>query len=125
LIGHAWSRLLWRRRRRWSIKGWTLLSKVATKLRVKPHVSGARIGSKWMRQIEVLIVGISLLKWSRRVALSFLGARRGMSHVWVMSRLHFLHILLQLLSGFFSPHVTLSQWHGETDTCQTRAQTTS
>jgi hypothetical protein len=81
LIGHTRSRLLWRR---WSIKGGTLLSKVATKLRVKPHVKGASIGSKWMRLIKVLIVGISLLKWSRRVALSFLGVRRR-SLVWVKS----------------------------------------
>jgi hypothetical protein len=75
----------------------TLLSKAATKLRVKPHLRGAYMGSKWMRWIKVLIVGIYSLKWSRRVALSFLGARRGRSLIWVKCFLHLLHILLQLL----------------------------
>jgi hypothetical protein len=51
----------------------------------QPHVKGASIGSKWIRRIEVLIVGISLLEWSRRVALSFLGAQRGRSPIWVKS----------------------------------------
>jgi hypothetical protein len=46
-------------------------------------VRGASIGSKWMRGIKVLIVGISLLKWSRRVALSFLRTQRGRSLVWI------------------------------------------
>jgi hypothetical protein len=100
LIGHARSRLLWRRWRRRCIKRGTLLTKVATKLRVKPHVRGASIGSKWMQGIKVLIIFLSLLKWSRRVALSFLGARRGRSLVWVKCYLHLLHILLQLLTSF-------------------------
>jgi hypothetical protein len=80
LICHVRSWLLWRR---WCFKGGTLLSKITTKLRAKPHVRGASIGSKWMRGIKVLIIGISLLEWSRRVALSFLGAWRGRSPVWV------------------------------------------
>jgi hypothetical protein len=83
LISHARSWLLWRRWRRRCIKCGTLLTKVTTKLRVKPHVRGASVGSKWVRGIKVLIVGISLLKWSRRVTLSFLGARRGRSLIWI------------------------------------------
>jgi hypothetical protein len=79
LICHARSWLLWRRWMRRCIKCGTLLTKVTTKLRVKPHVRGASVGSKWMRGIKVLIVGIFLLKWSRRVALSFFGAWRGKS----------------------------------------------
>jgi hypothetical protein len=83
LICHARSWLLWRRWRMRCIKYGTLLTKVATKLRVNPHVRGASVGSKWMQEIKVLIVDISLLKWSRRIALSFLRARRGMSFVWI------------------------------------------
>jgi hypothetical protein len=58
LICHARSWLLWRR----CIKCETVLTKVTTKLRVKPHVRCASVGSKWMRGIKVLIVGISSLK---------------------------------------------------------------
>jgi hypothetical protein len=49
----------------WCFKGGTLLPKVTTKLRVKPHVRSIGIGSKGMRWIKVLIVGVSLLEWSR------------------------------------------------------------
>jgi hypothetical protein len=97
LICHGMSWLLWRR---WCCKGGILLSKITTKLRVKPHVRSADIGSKVMRGIKVLIVGIYLLEWSRRVALSFLKAQREMSPVWVKSELDLLHILLELLTGF-------------------------
>jgi hypothetical protein len=86
-----------------------LQSKITTKLRVKPHVRSAGIGSKWMQEIKVLIVGISLLEGSRRVALSFLEVRRGRSPVWVKSGLDLLHILLELLAGFFFLHAALSQ----------------
>jgi hypothetical protein len=77
-----------------------------------------------MRGIKVLIVDISLLKWSRRVALSFLGTQRGRSLVRIQCFLDLLHILLKLLAGFFSPHKALSQRHGESDTCQIEVQTT-
>jgi hypothetical protein len=106
LINHARSRLLWWRRRR-SIEGLTC------------------IGSKRMRWVNVFIFHISLLKWSGRIALSFLRARRRRSLIWVKQFVHLLHILLQLLMGFLSPHVTSSQWHGEIDTCQKGAQTFS
>jgi hypothetical protein len=102
LISHARSRLLWRRRRRRYIKGVTLLSKFTTKVRVKPHVRGASTWSKRMRGIKVLIVGIFLLKLSRRVALSFFRAWRGRSLIWVKCFLHLLHILLHLLQAFLS-----------------------
>jgi hypothetical protein len=62
---------------------WDLADQSHLKLRVKPHVRGASIGSKWMRGIKVLIVGISLLKWSKMITLSFLGTRRGRSLVWI------------------------------------------
>jgi hypothetical protein len=100
LICHGRSWLLWRRWRRRCFKCGTFLTKVTTELRVKPHVRGASVGSKWMRGIKVLIVVISLLKWSRRVALSFLGARRGRSLVWIYCFVDLIHILLKLLAGF-------------------------
>jgi hypothetical protein len=107
LIGHARSRLLWRRRRR-SIKGGTFLSKVATKLRVKHHVRDASIGNKWMRQIEVLIVGISLLEWSRRVALFFPRILEG-KELCLSKELTLPPSYPFATSfGLFSPHVTLS-----------------
>jgi hypothetical protein len=81
LICHARSWLLWMRWTGRCIKCGTLLTKVTTKLRVKPHVRGANVEIKWMRGIKVVIVGISLLKWSRRVALSFLEAQRERSLV--------------------------------------------
>jgi hypothetical protein len=46
------------------IKGVTLLSKVSTKLGVKPHLSDTCIGSKWVRWIKVFIARISFRKWS-------------------------------------------------------------
>jgi hypothetical protein len=73
--------LLWRRWRR-SIKGLT------------------HIGRKGLRRIKVLIIGVSLLKGSRRVALSFLRTQRGWSLIRVKRFLHFLHVLLELLWGF-------------------------
>jgi hypothetical protein len=78
-----------------------------------------------MQEIKVLIVGISLLEGSRRVALSFLEVRRGRSPVWVKSGLDLLHILLELLAGFFFLHAALSQWHGGNDTCQIGSQIAS
>jgi hypothetical protein len=75
LIGHARSRLLWMR----SIKSLT------------------HIGCKGLRRIKVLIIGISLLKGSRRVALSFLRTRRGRSLVRVKCFLHILHKFLKFL----------------------------
>jgi hypothetical protein len=92
LIGHARPFLLWRRW--WWCKGWTLLSKISTKLRVKSHVRDASIGSKRLRWIKALIACIALLKWSRRVAFLFFGAQRGRSPVWVKCLLNFFHILL-------------------------------
>jgi hypothetical protein len=100
LICHARSWLHWRRWRRRCIKCGTLLTKVTTKLRVKPHVRGTSVGNIWMRGIKVLIVGISLLKWSKRVALSFLGAQRGRSLVWIYCFLDLIHIILKLLADF-------------------------
>jgi hypothetical protein len=51
LICHARSWLLWRR----CIKCGTLLTKVTTKLRVKAHMCGARIGSKRLRWFKAFI----------------------------------------------------------------------
>jgi hypothetical protein len=59
-----------------------------------------RIGSKGLRWVKVLILGVSLLKRFRRVALSFLRTRRGRSLVWVEHFLYFLHVLWKLLPGF-------------------------
>jgi hypothetical protein len=94
LICHAGSWLLWRR----CIKCGTLL--VAAKPRVKPHVRSASIGSKRLRWIKAFIASISLLKWSRRVALPFFKSRRGRGLVGIECFLDLLHILLKLLAGF-------------------------
>jgi hypothetical protein len=63
LVGHTRSWLLWRSWWRCN-KGVILLSKVSTKLRVKPHLSIISIGSKWVRWIKVLVACIYLLQWS-------------------------------------------------------------
>jgi hypothetical protein len=93
LIYHARPWLLWRRWMR-CCRRVTLLSRITTKLRMKSHVRGASIVSKWLRWIKALIACIVLLKWSRRVALPFFGAQRGRSPIWLKSMLDLLHILL-------------------------------
>jgi hypothetical protein len=72
LIHHTRPRLLWRRRRRrrrrrrwWCCKRGTSLSKITTKMRVKPHVRCASIGSKRLRWIKAFIACIALLKRCR------------------------------------------------------------
>jgi hypothetical protein len=99
LIPHTRPQLLWRRRRRWCCKRGTLLSKITSKLRVKPHVRCASIGSKQLRWIKAFIACIVLLKRCRGVTLSFFGARRR-SLISIESFLDFLHIFLELLAGF-------------------------
>jgi hypothetical protein len=100
LFCHARSWLPWRRWRRRCIKCGTLLTKVTTKLRVKPHVRSASIRSKRLRWIKAFIASISLLEWSRRVALPVFGAWRGRGPVGIECSLNLLHILLKLLAGF-------------------------
>jgi hypothetical protein len=62
---------------------WDLVDQSHHQTESQTHARGASVGSKWMQGIKVLIVGISLHKWSRRVALSFLGVQRGRSFIWI------------------------------------------
>jgi hypothetical protein len=58
--------------------------------------------------MKVLIACISLLEWSRRVALSFFSVQSGRNLVWIECFLDLLHILLELLGGysfFRQPHL--------------------
>jgi hypothetical protein len=121
LICYARSWLLWRRWR--CIKCGTLLTKVTTKLRVKPHVRDASVRSKWMRGIKVFIVDIS---YSNGVGglLSLSSEPRGEGVLFGYSAFLTSFISFEASCGLFPHHEALFQRHGESDTYQIEVQTT-
>jgi hypothetical protein len=72
----------------------------SVKMRVKPHVRCASIGSKHLKWIKAFIACIALLKRCRGVTLSFFRAQRRRSLVRIENFLDLLHIFLELLVGF-------------------------